>query len=216
MRIYYKTNIDHSLFSIGKITTFIPMKENRMICFLAALLFLVCGNSLWAQNKLGIISEYVAVEMQSDHTLRTSGMYVFQNTATLQSEYPIFFPFSKEKEMGDIIDYEVKGDVEIVQLQNDGISFRFNIQPDDIDHFWLTYTQECLSDTAKYIFSSTGYWKNALKEFQFTLLLPEKWELIESDFIYDETWNENGRNYYRFQRNEYIPQENFTVIFLSH
>lgn len=199
--------------SLNKITTFIPMKENRMICFFAALLFLVYSNTLWAQNKLGILSQFVAVEILMDQTIRASGMYVFENNATLQAEYPIFFPFSKDKIMGDIIDFEVKGDVEIVQLQNDGISFRFNIQPDDIDHFWLTYTQECLSDTAFFLFSSSGYWKKPLKEFQFTLILPDDWALEESIFTYDEVWNEQKKNYYRINRNDYMPPEEFRVVY---
>ncbi len=188
------------------------MKDKACYTLLLVLVLFLCPRVLKAQ-KLNILSEYVALQINTDTTTMASGMFVFQNNATLQSEYPIFFPINKNKSMGDIVTYDVKGDVELVHLTNDGIAFNFNVVPDDIEHFWLTYTQENLTDTAYYHFSSTGFWKNNLREFQFTLILPEDWTLIESTFTYDETWNDLGKNYYRIQRNDYIPPKDFRVVY---
>jgi lipoprotein signal peptidase len=187
------------------------MKDKAHHILIIAFL-LLCSSALKAQ-KLEIISQYVAMQLNSDTTMLVSGMFVFKNKATSQAEYPIFYPISKDKRMGGVLKYQVKGEVELVHLQNNGIAFNFLIEPDDIEHFWLTYTQECRSDTALFLFSSSKYWQSPLKEFQFTLILPDDWTLIESSFAYDETWNEQEKNYYRITRQEYLPPEIFEVIF---
>jgi len=194
-----------------KICTFIPMKGK--IHFLAILLFFATTPDKMQAQKLQIISEYVAFQLYPDTTVMASGMFVFKNSATLQSQYPIFYPVQKDDVMGDVLEYKVKGDVELVQLTNEGIAFNYKIAPDVINHFWLTYKQKMMTDTATYFFSSSGYWQNALKEFQFTLILPENWDLLESTFSYDETWTDLGKTYYRTIRNNYNPPDIFTVVY---
>jgi hypothetical protein len=168
---------------------------------------LILPTILFAQRKLQFIGENIDFEI-NEKTFSTNGIYYFLNNTESEIERTILFPFSDQADSLHIIRvYNLSYLKSIVYKQQDNaISFRINILPNDTIRVNIVYTQKAENKNV-YILESTQTWGQPLKR-AFYSLKGDSTVLLDSLSLKPDTFKNNT---YYWEKFNFYPNDNFTI-----
>jgi hypothetical protein len=159
------------------------------------------------------VAEYIDFRY-NEKIFSVNGNYLFvtpsQRPVTLELNYP--FPF----EMNDLETISVfdmnAGTPVLYTFAEKAIKFTIHVPPGDTLRMNIAYRQRCLSDTLRYILTTTANWQEPLHHVVYRFENFEKGLKPEFNYKPDKAVTRDGRTCYIWTRKEFMPEKDFEII----
>lgn len=178
-------------------------------------LFFFFGSELIAQD-ITFFSEDLYFTLTSDN-FEVNGHYFFRNSSDKKIQQLMFYPFPDADKYGEIssIDIKREGDTisKIATVSEKGSLYKLFIEPFGEVIYHIKYSQKLNSNQAKYILSTTQQWGKAFENANYTLKLPPFIHIDSLSIIPDSIVRSNNSTFYYWQRENYMPEDDFNVWF---
>ncbi len=136
------------------------------------------------------------------------GYYWFANQSEKPSESTIYYPFSNGTEKIDSIEvYNISQNTipKILNRSKDGFTFLLKIAGGDTAVYHIKYIQTIVSDSVKYILTSTQRWNKALDNAEYKLIVANNLKLSGFSYEPDKIYEIEGKKIYFWKRSNFMP-----------
>ena len=176
---------------------------------------LVFIHSLSFAQELSFDSEELTFRID-ENNFYVSGYYHLISSGLNVIETALYYPFPKDSvffpaDSIKIFDITNKKEIKNIESKLGGVIF--NVEIDSSLTLFISYKQKLKSKTAKYILTTTKYWKKSLKEVSYCLITPLDMEI--SYFSYKPNRNEiiNNRKIYYWKKKNFMPEKDMEFEF---
>ncbi|HVN47367.1 MAG TPA: hypothetical protein VMU30_00955 [Bacteroidota bacterium] len=154
-----------------------------------------------------------------DHaTLLVDGYYWFINHAQAEKTTEIYYPFgitSPHEQVDSVTVTNISQNYSpLLQNQsNKGVMFLLDLPAGDTTVYHITYRQTVLSDSARYILTSTQQWHQPLAHAEYKLILNEQTVLKDLSYSPDKTYHIGNQNIYYWKQDQFMPSRDIVFHF---
>lgn len=166
-----------------------------------------------ASQPLHFSKETIEVKIYDGYVV-VNGVYTFntksRNVLTRTLYYP--FPITHAFHYPDSIFVSDKNNKAIpFSKSSSGIFFSLNAIPDSETTINISYLQRILSDTMKYILTTTQQWKHPLEKAEYKILLPLEFELKSLSLNPYQIDSDSAHNIYYINKENFMPETDLIV-----
>jgi hypothetical protein len=178
------------------------------------LLFLLVPFLPQEKPALRFTEEYLEFSLDGKK-FRVNGNYVFVNTGGTEIHQQIIYPFPVENSFIDSIHIFNSMTGKFLQPEAicRGVSFTIDIPPLDTVTVNIFYEQTGITDTARYILTTTKNWNSPLAVAKYSLETDPSVKVRSFSYPPDVQTERNHRIRYTWSRKDFLPDCDFIVVF---
>lgn len=186
------------------------MNRKQFLLLIALGLFMDC----FSQIPLAFEKEDLTFEIMED-VFVVSGLYYFHSEP--QEQVHLRYPFPTDSIYGKAfninVQYANSGEPIEFFMSSDSSYIAFPVVADREKPVLIGYHQQLKANEARYILTTTQSWKQALKQAHFKLLTSP--ELVIKSFSYppDVTTIIGENKLYLWQKENFMPDRDFEILF---
>lgn len=162
------------------------------------------------------IRERIAIDVYGD-SVSVTGTYWFRVNTDSTGRFPIRYPFPVDEQHGYPSRVQVTGaDGEPISCTHDTTLSSVHF-PLDLGNpsFTVSYTQHISATNTRYILTTTAAWEQPLEYAEFTISIPEDYQLLSLSYEYDDMQSQNGRRIFSFAREQFMPVRDLVVSWME-
>lgn len=183
-------------------------------CKIIFILFIFI-NSLSQAQELSFDSEELIFRIE-ENTFYVSGYYHLKNSGLNIIETALYYPFPTDSiffpvDSVHIFDMTNRSKIENINSKSGGVIF--DIKIDSTLTLFISYEQKLKYKRAKYILTTTNYWKEPLSKVSYSLITPTDLEITY--FSYEPDRNEiiDDRKIYYWKKMNFMPEKDMEFEF---
>ena len=183
-------------------------------CKIVFLLFIFI-NTLSQAQELSFDSEELTFRIEKN-TFYVSGYYHLKKSGSNILETALYYPFPTESifypaDSIHIFDMTNRSKIENINSKSGGVIF--DIKIDSTLTLFISYSQKLKSNTAKYILTTTNYWKKPLCEVSYTLITPADMKITHFSYEPDKKELIDDRKIYYWKKMNFMPKKDMEFKF---
>ena len=187
------------------------------IWFINIIGVLLSWDSLPAQS-LQFYGEKIEISILGDNALVT-GEYYFRNNTSQSIRRTLYYPFVINQNLPwpDSISVNQVSEKKSLTFRKakEGILFTLQVPADSTVIYKVTYRQQTPSQMMEYILATTQKWGYPLVFAEYSIILPEKFELLDISLAPDSRQVINHKQIIKINRQNYLPTKNLTLYWKS-
>jgi hypothetical protein len=157
--------------------------------------------------------EYIEFRLDGDK-FTVNGIYVFVNHRTKSLAHLITYPFPvPTSKIDSVYVFDTnKGVFLKFTKQKKGINFEVEFPPNDTVKLNIFYIQSGVSDTARYILTTTQAWGSPLSNAEYSFEADPAHTVKSFSYPPDKTTRLNNRTKYFWRMKNFLPDHDFEVF----
>jgi hypothetical protein len=184
-----------------------------MIKTLQILLLLIFSQIIcYSQNVISFEEEDITFEIQ-DSIFIVKGIYYFNSES--EKEFSILYPFPSDSIYGKpfniLVTYINTGETLGYKIKKDSSSIMFPALIKGKTPLMISYHQQLKSNKAKYILTSTNYWKKPLEQVDYKLITALDFNVKKFSIIPDKEIELDNKKIFLWQRENFMPTKDFEI-----
>jgi hypothetical protein len=141
---------------------------------------------------------------------KVDGFYWFINHSNKSIEKLIYYPFDNNSALEQIDSVEVfdilkDSKLKISNLGRQGFSFLLEVTANNTAVCRIKYRQKIMSDSVKYILTSTQKWERPLENADYKLIVDKQIEITEFSYEPDKLFSIDGNKIYYWKMHNFMP-----------
>ncbi len=183
--------------------------------------FILLTICLGLQNLSAQIPDFYREDLTfilDDSSFTVTGYYYFYNAGEKNKKLDMLFPFPDDITYGTIsdvyafVDGNPLKDV-LLYYNTRAAMIKLAIEAGKKTKIRIGYTQELKGEMAEYILTSTQAWGQALKEVNYTLIIPEEMQIDSLSYPPDFSNTKAGKTIYYYHKEMFMPDREFEIYF---
>lgn len=192
-----------------------PMKKYILrIWFINIIGVLLFWDSL-AGQALQFYGEKIEISILGDNALVT-GVYYFKNNTKKIIRRTLYYPFVINQDLSwpDTISVYQISEKKSLTFRNakEGILFTLQVPADSTVIYKVKYRQRTPNRKMEYILTTTQKWGRPLVFAEYSVILPEKFELLDISLAPDSRQTINHKQIIKINRQNYLPTKNLILF----
>ena len=167
-------------------------------------------------QKIDFFSESLTFRLNYG-SFELDGLYYLRNNTDSVIKQVLFYPFPDVERYGKIsfVSITRKGEtVSLLTRQTDyGAIFTVLLKPKEEAAFHIRYTQELISNEARYIIVTTQVWGKPFETADYRLEFPLSMKLIKTSIEPDSKFKSGNLNIHLWNRENFMPTVDFEFMY---
>ncbi|MEA3476126.1 MAG: hypothetical protein U9R23_06790 [Candidatus Cloacimonadota bacterium] len=167
--------------------------------------------------SLEFIREDLSFTIQ-DSFFCVDGIYYICNVTDKAVNNILYYPFPTDSLYGvvdSVLIYNLTDTIPIklIKRKENGFSFKISLEPFRVAKYKIFYRQKLYGNKAEYILTTTKYWGKPLQTANFQLEIPKNIKIDSLSYKPDSCYVNQNKKYYFWQKNNFMPNKNFIILF---
>jgi hypothetical protein len=172
-------------------------------------------SSLSSQN-IAFFSESLTFRLQPG-MFELDGLYYLRNNTDAEVRQAMFYPYPDVEKYGEVsyISVNREGDTAslLVRQRKDGAIFMVTLGAREEASLHIRYTQNLISNKAKYIVLTTQAWGKPFETANYRLEVPGSLHVTSMSIEPDTIFSAGSNRIYRWERENFMPEVDFEFEF---
>lgn len=181
-------------------------------------LIIICLLSTSAYSQgISFIKEDITFRLDKNYFI-VEGLYWFVSTSDKEVEKLIFYPFAINSDSEEINSVEVFNQsknykVALIDKIPNGIKFLLRGESQDTIIYRITYTQRVITDSVKYILTSTSEWGHTLITAEYKLIVKDTFKIKSFSYEPEQIYALDGNKIFYWKKNDFMPAADMVFYF---
>ena len=153
----------------------------------------------------------------SDSHFTVEGNYLFRNAVDNPIQRRIYYPFPSESEFGFVDSVNVidltKDKIPVIERVINGLFFDLVINAKDSLLIHIIYRQKFISDSVKYILTTTKFWNKPFEIAEYKLVVDPSMEIVKFSYKPDKEYFIGGKEIYYWKKKNFMPDKDMVFHF---
>lgn len=175
----------------------------------------------WNVKKIEFSHETICFTVNPDSSVKVEAVYNFFSHAKRATIIEIIYPFPRKSWLLppelQSLKISANNSIEDIKPRRYSRKWKFPVlfEPNIPTDIYIDYSQKSLTNKSEYILTTANNWKKPLKSADFTIRIPEKYELLKCNYPYIEAPARDGFKCYLIQKKNFKPVKNLTFSWKS-
>jgi hypothetical protein len=173
-------------------------------------------NDKTINTRLNFAKEDITFTFESEHFV-VEGNYFFRNNTDQFIRRNILYPFPQENQFGKVdsvylIDLTTQKKLRYEKSKN-SISFSLETPSKDSTLIFIYYKQKIISDSVKYILTTTRFWGRPFEYVEYKLIVDPSLEITKFSYEPDKEYLIDGKKIYYWGKENFMPDRDMVFHF---
>lgn len=168
-------------------------------------------------QQITFIKEDITFRLDENY-FKVDGLYWFVNKSDKNVEKLIYYPFATESELDEIDSIEVFNQSRnykeaVKEITQNGLKYLLKTEEGDTVIYRVGYRQKVISDSVKYILTSTKEWGQALEKAEYKLIVKNKFKIKSFSYKPDQVYTIGDDKIFYWKKNNFLPEDDMIFYF---